>query len=318
MLLYRTPMRTKACALIGSLLISLQLSCGREVSAHPLKSRGRAANPVRSSSSHAFDRGRAQALAYSGTDRRGIPHYFNRPLSTEAREILRRAYGIVSPQYLYISDSTPDGLLKYDPKPKPCSDCYVNSYRIGFISIRRPEESWDDLQRRVRMLHRGAFARTTLVSSSSVSAMDPDVQGEVTQMLDAARRAGFRLQVVGTYRSPQQEALLMAEGGGRTHTLTSLHSYGRALDIRIGDGNVNNPSTRRSWIAFRRWVAAYHGHDFRILGAPDHSWDWPHVELPSDRIGFRSVDEAVVSGRACLARRSESGCEFPPHLAQAR
>jgi hypothetical protein len=145
--------------------------------------------------------------------------------------------------------------------------------------------------------------------------MDPDVQDEVRQMLAAATRAGFSVHIVSTYRTPEQEALLMAEGGGRTHTLTSLHSYGRAIDIRIGDGNLNNPSTRRRWISFRNWVTRYHGTDFRVLGAAGHSWDWPHVELPSDKIGFRSVDAAVAAGRRCLS--NPRACEFVPHLPAA-
>jgi hypothetical protein len=142
----------------------------------------------------------------------------------------------------------------------------VNSYRIGFVSIRKPGESWDGLQSRVRALRRSSFLPSSLVTSSSVSAMDPDVQDEVTEMLDAARGAGFPLRVVSTYRSPEQEAILMAEGRGRTHTLTSLHSYGRAIDVSIGDGNLNNPSTRRSWIAFRRWVTGFRGHARSQLG----------------------------------------------------
>jgi hypothetical protein len=148
--------------------------------------------------------------------------------------------------------------------------------------------------------------------------MDPAVQDEVSQMLDAARRAGYRLRVVSTYRSPQQEAILMAEGRGRTHTLTSLHSYGRAIDVRVADGNLNNPSTRRSWIAFRRWVTGFRGNDFRVLGTPDRSWDWAHVELPDARIGFHSVDDAINAGRACLAHSSASACEFLPRLPQTR
>jgi hypothetical protein len=232
--------------------------------------------------------------------------------------VLRDAFGVVSPSHLYISDSTPDGLLKYDPEPKHCSTCYVNSYRIGFVSIRKPGESWDDLERRVSALRGSSFSPSLLVTSSSVTAMDPEVQDEVRQMLDAARRAGFHPRVISTYRSPEQEAMLMARGGGRTHTLTSLHSYGRAIDISIGDGNLTNASTRRSWIAFRQWVTRFHGNDFRILGQPDRSWDWPHVELPSDRIGFRSVDDAIASGRGCLARAASRACEFLPHLPPAR
>jgi len=211
---------------------------------------------------------------------------------------------------------TSNGLCEYDPEKKACLTCYVNSYRIGFVSIRKPGESWDELQARVDDLRRSSFPPSSLVTSSSVSAMDPDVRDEVRQMLDAARGAGFRLRVVSTYRSPEQEALVMANGRGRTHTLTSLHSYGRAIDVSVGDGNLNNPSTRRSWIAFRRWVTGFRGNDFRVLGTPDRSWDWAHVEMPNARIGFRSVEDAIDAGRVCLARSSASACEFLPHLPQ--
>jgi hypothetical protein len=295
--------RLTRSALIPALLVAFASGCGRDAAAHPL--------PVATYS-------QADAHSYSGTDARGVPHYLARPLSDEARRVLRQAYGVVSASHLYVSDSTPDGLLKYDPQPKPCSTCYVNSYRIGFISVRKPGESWDELERRVSTLSRSSFSASSLVSSSSVSAMDPDVQDEVRQMLDAARGAGFQLRVVSTYRSPEQEAILMTEGRGRTHTLTSLHSYGRAIDVRVGDGNLNNPSTRRSWIAFRRWVTGFHGNDFRVLGSPDRSWDWAHVELPSDRVGFHTVEDAIAAARACLARSAAGACEFRPHLAQAR
>jgi hypothetical protein len=293
-------MRLTPSAFITVLLLALQGGCGEEPSAQAAtESHGDASN-------------------YSGTDTRGVPHYLARPVSDEGRRILRQAFGVVSASHLYLSDSTPGRLLKYDPQVKGCLTCYVNSYRIGFISIRKPGESWDELQQRVRSLTRSSFRPATLVSSSSVSAMDPDVQGEVNQMLDAAGRAGFRLRVVSTYRSPEQEALVMARGRGRTHTLTSLHSYGRAIDVSVGDGNLGNPSTRRSWIAFRRWVTGFRGSDFRVLGTPDRSWDWAHVELPNTRIGFRSVEAAIDAGRDCLAHSSASRCEFQPHLPPAR
>ncbi len=283
------------------LLLVLQGGCGGEATAHS-----------------SLKRSKTDADSYSGTDARGIPHYLTRPVGDDGRRILRQAFGVVSASHLYVSDSTSAGLLKYDPEVKPCLTCYVTSYRIGYVSLRKPGESWDELQRRVRGLHRRSFRPSSLVASSSVSAMDPDVRHEVRQMLDAARGAGFRLRVVSTYRSPEQEAVLMAEGRGRTHTLTSLHSYGRAIDVSIGDGNLSNPSTRRSWIAFRRWVTGFRGNDFRVLGTPDRSWDWAHVELPNARIGFRSIEDAINAGRACLARSSASVCEFPPHLPQAR
>jgi hypothetical protein len=294
-------MRLNPSAFLPIVLLALQSACGGEAAAH-------------ASGEHLHSAG----ISYAGTDAREIPHYMTRPLTDDGRRILRQAFGVVSPSHLYLSDSTPAGVLKYDPVAKPCLTCYVNSYRVGFVSIRKPGESWDELQQRVRSLRRSAFRPASLVTSNSVSTMDPDIQNEVRQMLNAARSAGFRLRVVSTYRSPEQEAVLMAEGRGRTHTLTSLHSYGRAIDVSVGDGNLGNPSTRRSWIAYRRWVTGFRGNDFRVLGTPDRSWDWAHVELPNARIGFRSVEDAISAGRVCLARSSGSACEFRPHLPQAR
>lgn len=279
------------------------------------KARGRPSSIVSDRAERA-PRIRSDALAYSGTDARNVPHYFARRLNDESRRILRDAYGVMEPSHLYVSDSTSAGLLKYDPQLKQCASCYVSSYRVGFVSVRKPGESWEALERRIPTLTRASFPRSSLVASSSIGAMDPDVQVEVNEMLVAARRAGFAIHVARTYRSPEQEALVMAQGGGRTHTLTSLHSYGRAIDIRIGDGNLGNPATRRSWIAFRAWVTRFRDDDFRILGTPDRSWDWPHVELPSDKIGFRSVEEAIAAGRSCLRSSSPRACEFTPHLPQ--
>jgi hypothetical protein len=193
----------------------------------------------------------------------------------------------------------------------------VDSFRLGYISVRRPGETWDDLVRRVNAMRRSGFAPSSLVTSNSLSTLDPDIQVEVTQMLAAARRAGFELRIVSTYRSPQLEALLMAEGHGRTYTLTSLHSYGRAIDIAVGDGNLSHHGTRAEWIAFRRWVTRYRGSDFRVLGSPDRTWDWPHIELPSSKIGFRSIDQALAAGRACLSEKAQRVCEFEPHLPHA-
>jgi hypothetical protein len=310
------PRRLKILVLIALLPAAVCTACGGSASAHGAKHAARSASSA--SPSAARWQLSSVAAAYSGTNERGVPRYFSRTLSPDAVRILRQAFGVVTPSHLYVSDSSRYGLLKYDPETKRCATCYVNSYRIGFVSVRKPGESWDDLERRMPSLGRGAYPKSSLVTSSSVSTMDPDIQGEVAQMLDAARRAGFHTHIVSTYRSPEQEAVLMHEGGGRTHTLTSLHSYGRAIDIRIDDGNLNNRGTRRDWIAFRRWVTRFRGDDFHVLGTPDQSWDWPHVELPSDNIGFRSVDAAVKAGRDCLSNSSMRGCEFRPHLPAAR
>lgn len=259
----------------------------------------------------------ASAASYEGVDLRGIPRYATIAISSADSLLLRRAYGIEDPHRLYVSDSTEEGILKYDTRIKRCLTCYVNSYRVGYVSVRRPGESWEEAERRVRSTPARVFTGGPTPSSTSTADLDPDVQPIADGMLRAARAAGFRLRVIATYRSPLREAFLMAEGHGRTHTLTSSHSYGRALDIVVDDGNRARPRTRRDWIAFRRWVTHYRtptGVPFRILGRLDHTWDWPHVELPSSTIGFDTIDQAVARARRCLAPGATLPCNFPPHL----
>jgi hypothetical protein len=268
---------------------------------------GRAASAIRLGS-------RASELPpYTGTDARGVPHYARRAFSDEERRLLRDAYGIEDPTRLYVSDSTEDGLLKYDTRVKRCRTCYVNSYRVGFISVRRRGESWEEAERRVRAMRPRDFTPAARASSNTSTAdLDPDIRGDVERMLADARRAGFALRIAATYRSPEHEAYLMAIGGGRTHTLTSLHSYGRAIDIVVGDGNLGRRATRAQWIAFRRWVTTYKGDDFRILGTPARTWDWRHVEMPTASVGFRTIEAALA--RASTCGRDVSQCDFAPHL----
>lgn len=255
---------------------------------------------------------------YEGVNSRGIPHYATAyPFTAETADLLRRAYGIEDPHRLYVSDSTDEKLLKYDTQVKRCLSCYVNSYRIGYVSVRRPGESWDEAERRVRAMPPSAFAHGPHAASSSLDDLDPDVQPLAERMLRDARAAGFRLRVTATYRSPVREAFLMAEGRGRTHTLTSNHSYGRALDIVIDDGDRRHPQTRRDWIAFRRWVTHYRtpaGEAFRILGQLDRSWDWAHIDVPSSQLGFDDIDQAIARAKACLAQHASIPCNFQPHL----
>ena len=232
---------------------------------------------------------------------------------------MREKYGIDDANRLYVSDSTEEGLLKYDTEVKTCSTCYVNSYRVGFSSVRRAGETWEEAERRVRSMRARDFSSAAHVGSSSTADLDPEVRAAAEHMLSDARQAGFRFRVTATYRSPEREAFLMAAGRGRTHTLTSLHSYGRALDIVVGDGNLRHADTRASWIAFRRWVSTYDGDTFRILGAPDRTWDWPHVEIPSAHIGFRSIEDALGRSRVCgESVGAEVPCDFAPHLASPR
>ncbi|MEO7216857.1 MAG: hypothetical protein ABI026_01565 [Gemmatimonadaceae bacterium] len=263
---------------------------------------------------------RQSAIDYMGHDARGIPHYARRAFSAEERRLLRSAYGVEDPNRMYVSDSTPEGVLKYDTHVKRCARCYVNSYRVGFVSIRRRGESWDQLERRVHHMTRKGFPAFVSSTTTSLSALDPDITGDVRRMLADAHHAGFRLRITETYRSPEREAYLMMLGGSRTHTLTSLHSYGRALDIAVDHGNQVHARAER--VAFRRWLIRYHGGEFRIVGTPSSTWDWRHVTVPNAAIGFHSIAGALARARICLgAARPDSAnvliesCDFKPHLA---
>jgi Bacterial protein of unknown function (DUF882) len=244
-----------------------------------------------------------------------LPVYTTRQFTPDERALLRRVYGIEDPSHLYLSDDTDEGVLKYDTKLKTCAQCLVNSYRVGFESVRRPGESWEQVERRVMSTSLRAFPDSAHVGSTSLSVLDPAVRGDFERMLVAARAAGFAPQVVATYRSPVREAYLMRQGH-RTYTLTSLHSYGRAVDVVIGDARLKRTATRQQWVAFRRWVSEYNDGEFRILGTPDRSWDWRHVEAPSPDIGFRSIDAALARARECSTPGATAPCDFQAHLGE--
>ncbi len=273
---------------------------------------------ARVASALGFRRAADDPTSYEGHDSHDIPHYATtRTFTPDEARVLREAYGIEDPHRLYVSDSTAEGILKYDTQVKRCLTCYVNSYRVGFISVRHAHESWEETERRVRSTPPREFTTSGTAASESLVDLDPDVRPYAEQLLAAARAQGFRLRVVGTYRSPMREAYLMAQGGGRTHTLTSMHTYGRALDVSVDDGVLAHARTHADWVAFRRWASRYrleNGESFRILGTPEHTWDWPHLELPTERIGFRTIEAAVDRARACVAPGSTTPCNFAPHL----
>jgi hypothetical protein len=258
------------------------------------------------------------AAGYTGHDAHGIPHYATVQLNAADRDLLGRVYGIGDPSRLYVSDSTTAGVLKYDTERKRCRPCHVNSYRVGFVSLREPGETWSHLESRVAAMRPSDFPASARIEDTSTAKLDPAIRGEVEQMLADARRAGFSLRVTATYRSPEREAYLMMIGHGRTHTLTSLHSYGRAIDVAIDDGNPRHPHTRADWVRFRKWVTTYRGRDFRILGTPDVTWDWTHVEMPAAGIGFSSIDAAIARARACAKPGVTLPCDFPPNLPSTR
>ena len=247
-----------------------------------------------------------------GTDTDGIPLYTKRHFTPAEGQLLLRAYGVADPGLLYLSDSTPRAIVKVDTKRKTCRTCYVGTYRLGFLSMRRVGESWPAFERRVRATPRSALPASARVIDASLDSLDPEVQPLVRTLLEDARRAGFHLRVIATYRTPQREALLFAEGQGRTYTATSMHSYGRAVDVAIDDGNPNHAHTRADWVRFRRFVEQRDGTEFRLLGRIAHTWDWGHIEAPAAWLGFHSIDDALAFARRCT---TDSARTHPPSSA---
>lgn len=250
-----------------------------------------------------------------GIDSDGIPLYITRLYSPTERLLLRSAFGIDAPQRLYLSDSSNTAVLKYDTRWKRCRACYVDSYRIGFLSVRRPGEMWDDFENRVRQMRKRDFPPAANQVYTSLDDLDPRAKPAFASLLDAGRRAGFRLAVRETYRSPSREALLFEEGHGRTFTITSMHSYGRAVDFVVDDGVPAHGATRADWIRFRRLVTLQAHGQFRLLGSVERTWDWGHVELPAPDLGFHSIEDALVFAARCT---SDSGRARQPTSAELR
>ncbi len=159
-----------------------------------------------------------------------------------------------------------------------------------------------------------SFDRSVRVADTSLVSLNPAVRLHAERMLAAARQAGFRVRVAETNRSPERQAYLLSRRGRRTYTATSHHTGGWAVDAVVGDGNLRHRRTRRQWVAFRRWLLAYGEGSFRIIGTPDRTWDWSHIELSGGPPGFQSVEELLVAARECAARPdflTTQTCEGP-------
>jgi hypothetical protein len=235
--------------------------------------------------------------AYAGRDEYGVPRYLKRPFSAEERRLLRKHFGIEDPGRLYLSDTTAGAYLTYDTELDPGDDRLVRSYRVGAASVRRPGETWEELERRLATMRPSDFPGWVRMADTSLRSLDPEARIAFERMLAAARRAGHRVRVAESYRPAERQAYLVVSGGNLTFTATSMHSSGRALDVVVGDGDLRNPRTQARWTAFRRWVAAYEGGRFRLLGEPEESWDWPHIELPGPP-GYRSIESLLEAAKA--------------------
>lgn len=243
-------------------------------------------------------------LSYAGRASNGAPHYTKRPFSPPERELLLREFGIEHPNNLYLSDSTAFAVLLYDSK-RDCGDaCLVSSYRVGAPSVRRAGESWEAMENRVERTPLTHFPRWARIPTRSLAALSPDAHGAFDTLLTAARAAGFELRVTETYRSPVRQAYLLRRE--LTHTATSLHTDRRAMDVVVGNGRLHDRKNHARWVAFRRWVESFEGGRFRLIGSTDSSWDWPHIELPNDRVGFHSVEELLDSAAVRSARTADS------------
>lgn len=238
---------------------------------------------------------------YAGRDAGGVPRYIRRPFLPEERRLLREHFGIEEPGRLYLSDTTAEAYLNYDTERDPGARRLVRSYRVGAPSVRLPGETWEELERRLTAMRPADFPDSVRTADTALASLDPEARPAFERMLAAARRAGHRVRIVETHRTPERQAWLMAAGGRLTFTATSKHSSGRAVDLIVGNGNLRSAGTRSRWIAFRRWVAGFEGGRFRLIGAPEKSWDWPHVELAGP-LGYRSIEALLLAAR--LADRS--------------
>ena len=157
-------MRASAHRAVAALAFAAMTACGHGVSGTSNdSSKNVASTPSPSDNADTSTRDSIDAESYEGVDSHGIPHYAtSADFSRDDARVLRMAYGIEDPRRLYVSDSTEEGLLKYDTQLKRCATCYVNSYRVGFVSVRRTGESWEEAERRVRGLGVGALHRIHL------------------------------------------------------------------------------------------------------------------------------------------------------------
>ena len=236
---------------------------------------------------------------YAGRDVEGVPRYIQRAFSDDERRLLREQFGIEEPARLYLSDTLPGASLTYDSDWDQGERHLVSSYRVGAPSVRQPGETWEALERRLAATSPASFPAATHQADRSLASLDSTVRPAFERLLVSPRRAGFRVRVTESRRSADRQAYLLTLDGHLTHTATSRHADGFAVDVVVDGGDLRNPVTRKHWIAFRRWVLATWSGEFRLIGAADRSWDWPHIEYVDGPPVFHSVEELLATARWC-------------------
>jgi hypothetical protein len=234
---------------------------------------------------------------YAGRDGEGVPRYIQRAFSDDERRLLREQFGIEEPARLYLSDTASGASLTYDSDWDRGEHHLVNSYRVGAPSVRQPGETWEALERRLAATSPASFPAAAHHADRTLASLDSTVRPAFERLLASARQAGFRVRVTESRRSAERQAYLLSLDDHLTHTATSRHADGFAVDVVVDGGDLRNPVTRKHWIAFRRWVLATRGGEFRLIGAADRSWDWPHIEYVDGPPAFHSVEELLAAAR---------------------
>jgi len=230
-----------------------------------------------------------------------VPHYVGHAFTAEERELLSRAFGIGDPGRLYLNDSSATAALIWDLKPDSGRSDMEYSFKLGFVSLRRPGESLADYKKRMQA-DPSAFPPSAQVRDTALADLDPEVRPLFQGLVEAARARGFDVRVAETYRSPQRQGWLISRADGSTFSGTSIHTYGRAVDFVIDNGYGRTAHNRREYVAFRRFVLEYGKGRLRILGTPSDTWDWGHVEAPAPWLGYHSVEDALAAARTCVSR----------------
>lgn len=250
----------------------------------------------------AVDRFEDADRAFAGRDEHGVPRYARRYFSVDDRRVLREQFGIEEPQRLYLSDTLPTANVVYDTEWDEGEKDVVGSHRVGAASVRRPGETWEQLERRLAHTSPLDFPASARKADASLASLDPVVRPLMESMLAAARKAGFQVKVTEARRTAERQAYLMTLGSF-THTATSRHAEGYAVDAIVDDGDIRHAATREHWVSFRRWIETTQRGVFRIIGAPDDSWDWPHIEYVGRLPGFTSLEELMDTAHWCDAHR---------------
>jgi hypothetical protein len=102
--------------------------------------------------------------------------------TAEERALLLRAYGVDDPARLYLPDSAPGAILRYDLRVVPPSGGGRElTVRVGYPSGRRADESWDRFAARVLRTPPPAFGPPPPASRSPASTGSTRTRGPASR-----------------------------------------------------------------------------------------------------------------------------------------